>query len=117
MQSNPEDEDPPYNAVACDVSIQTARPKAIEVVMNLEVGETEGNRKWAPRTSGDGTITHFSAVSALMVALDMIHIHKHTKSWALEIVLITDGESSFLQDEYEDTMTRLDDMGVKLTVV
>lgn len=45
MQSNPEDEDPPYNAVACDVSIQTARPKAIEVVMNLEVGKTEGNRE------------------------------------------------------------------------
>ncbi len=33
------------------------------------------------------------AVSALMVGLDMIHIHKHTKSWALEIVLITDGGS------------------------
>lgn len=57
------------------------------------------------------------AISALMVALDMIHIHKHTKSWALEIVLITDGESAFLQDEYEDAMTRLDEMGVKLTLV
>jgi ATP-dependent DNA helicase 2 subunit 2 len=31
------------------------------------------------------------AVSAVMVALDMIHTHKHTKSWALEIILITDG--------------------------
>lgn len=51
-----------------------------------------------------------------MVALDMIHIHKHTKSWALEIVLVTDGESAFLQDEYEEAMTRLDEMGVKLTV-
>jgi len=26
-----------------------------------------------------------------MVALDMIHTHKHTKSWALEVVLVTDG--------------------------
>ncbi len=34
-----------------------------------------------------------AAVSGLMVALDMIHTHKHTKSWALEVILITDGES------------------------
>lgn len=47
----------------------------------------------------------------------MIHIHKHTKSWALEVVLVTDGESAFRQDEYEDAMKRFDDMGVKLTVV
>lgn len=33
-----------------------------------------------------------SAVSALMVALDMISQHKHTKSWSLEVILITDGE-------------------------
>jgi ATP-dependent DNA helicase 2 subunit 2 len=52
-----------------------------------------------------------------MVALDMIQTHQHTKSWALEVVLITDGESSFRQDEYEDAMTRLDELGVKLTVV
>jgi len=31
-------------------------------------------------------------VSAMMVALDMIHTHKHTKSWALKVVLITDGK-------------------------
>jgi len=52
-----------------------------------------------------------------MVALDMIQTHQHTKSWALEVVLITDGESGFRQDEYEDAMTRLDELGVKLTVV
>jgi ATP-dependent DNA helicase 2 subunit 2 len=52
-----------------------------------------------------------------MVALDMIQTHQHTKSWALEVVLVTDGESSFRQDEYEDAMTRLDESGVKLTVV
>jgi ATP-dependent DNA helicase 2 subunit 2 len=46
IQSNPEDEDPPYAAVACDVSIQTAKPKAVEVVMNLEVGQEMGNREW-----------------------------------------------------------------------
>lgn len=45
VQSNPEDEDPPYAAVACDVAIQTAKPKAVEVVMNLEVGQAEGNRE------------------------------------------------------------------------
>jgi hypothetical protein len=32
------------------------------------------------------------AISAVMVALDMIQTHKHTKSWSLEIVLITDGK-------------------------
>jgi hypothetical protein len=79
VDQNPEDEDPPYAAVACDVAIQTAKPKALEVVMNLDVGEVEGN-----------------PISGLMVALDMVQIHKHTKSWSLEIVLITDGQLSVL---------------------
>jgi ATP-dependent DNA helicase 2 subunit 2 len=46
VASNPEDEEPPYSAVACDVAIQTAKPKTVEVVMNLEVGEYEGNRAY-----------------------------------------------------------------------
>ncbi|OCF38430.1 hypothetical protein I317_07796 [Kwoniella heveanensis CBS 569] len=100
VAQNPEDDDPPYAAVACDVAIQTAKPKTVEVVMNLDVGEHEGN-----------------PISALMVALDMVHTHKHTKSWALEVVLITDGESAFRQDEYEDAMDRFDDLGVRLSVV
>lgn len=52
-----------------------------------------------------------------MVALDMIHVHKHTKSWALEVVLVTDGESSFRQEEYEAAMARFDDLGVRLSVL
>jgi ATP-dependent DNA helicase 2 subunit 2 len=52
-----------------------------------------------------------------MVALDMIEQHKHTKRWTIEIKLVTDGESSFVQEEYEDAMKRLDDLGVKLTVM
>jgi len=44
VQSNPEDEDPPYASVSCDVAIQTAKPKAVEVVMNLAVGTEQGNR-------------------------------------------------------------------------
>ncbi|KAK6902779.1 hypothetical protein I203_108038 [Kwoniella mangroviensis CBS 8507] len=100
VEQNPEDEDPPYANVSCDVAIQTAKPKTVEVVMNLDAGEYEGN-----------------PVSALMVALDMIHTHKHTKSWALEVVLITDGESSFRQDEYEEAMGRFDDLGARLSVV
>ncbi|KAL7422191.1 ATP-dependent DNA helicase yku80 [Cryptotrichosporon argae] len=100
IDANPEDDNPPYAAISCDVAIQTAKPKTVEVVMNLALGSTEGN-----------------PVSALMVALDMIHVHKHSKSWSLEIVLITDGESAFVQDEYEDAMNRLDDEGVKLTVL
>ncbi|EIW69540.1 hypothetical protein M231_07455 [Tremella mesenterica] len=97
---NPEDDDPMYAHVACDVAIQTARPKIVETVMNVEVGEHEGN-----------------PISALMVALDMIQVHKHTKSWALEVILITDGESNFDQGEYEDAMDRFDDMGVQLNVL
>ncbi|ORX39724.1 SPOC like C-terminal domain-containing protein [Kockovaella imperatae] len=97
---NPEDDDPPYEAVSCDVAIQTAKPKTVEELLNLELGKVEGN-----------------PVSALMVALDMVHTHKHTKSWALEVVLVTDGESAFAQDEYEELMDRFDDMGVKLTIV
>jgi ATP-dependent DNA helicase 2 subunit 2 len=70
-----------------------------------------------------------TAVSALMVALDMIFTHKHTKSWALEVMLITDGgfrstrlaltagESAFRQDEYEEALQRFDDYGVKLSVM
>lgn len=45
---NPDDEDPPYTHVACDVAIQTVRPKTVEVVMNLEVGKEEGNREPSP---------------------------------------------------------------------
>lgn len=52
-----------------------------------------------------------------MVAIDMIEQHKHTKRWAIEIRLVTDGESSFVQEEYEDAMGRLDQLGIKLTVV
>ncbi len=45
VASNPEDEDPPYAAIACDVAIQTAKPKTVEEVMNLHPGDYEGNRK------------------------------------------------------------------------
>lgn len=44
-------------------------------------------------------------------------MHKHSKNWTLEIVLITDGESSFDQGEYEEAMETLDRLGVKLTVL
>ncbi|CAK9782753.1 SPOC domain-like protein [Cutaneotrichosporon oleaginosum] len=94
------DEDPPYIAVSSDVAIQSAKPKILEALMNLEVGEEEGN-----------------PVSALMVALDMVEHHKHTKRWTIEIKLVTDGESSFVQEEYEEAMKRLDKLGVKLTVI
>jgi ATP-dependent DNA helicase 2 subunit 2 len=56
-------------------------------------------------------------VSALTIALDMIQTHKHSKNWTLEVVLITDGESPFEQDEYEDAMERLDNLAVKLDVL
>lgn len=61
--------------------------------------------------------TLISALSGLMVALDMIEQHKHTKAWSLEIVLVTDGESEFSQEEFEDAMERLDTLGVKLSVM
>lgn len=44
--ANPDDEDPMYAHIACDVAIQTAKPRALEEVMNLDVGEQEGNREW-----------------------------------------------------------------------
>ncbi|GMK57801.1 hypothetical protein CspeluHIS016_0406350 [Cutaneotrichosporon spelunceum] len=94
------DDDAPYTSISSDVAIQSAKPKMLEVLMNLEVGEDEGN-----------------PVGALMVALDMIEQHKHTKRWSIEIRLVTDGESGFVQEEYEDAMTRLDVLGVKLIVV
>ena len=46
MAKNPEDDEPMYAHVSCDVAAQTAKPKIVEVVMNLEVGEHEGNRKF-----------------------------------------------------------------------
>ena len=69
--------------------------------MNLRIGEVDGNRTSSKHTLNllnpdetiGGKLTEV-AVSALMVALDMIHVHKHTKSWALEVVLLTDGELS-----------------------
>ncbi|KAL1411229.1 ATP-dependent DNA helicase yku80 [Vanrija albida] len=100
VAENPDDADPPYTAVSAEVAIQTVRPKTLEVVLNLEPGEEEGN-----------------PISALVVALDMIQMHKHTKAWSLEIVLITDGESEFDQSEYEEAMDKLDDLGCRLTIV
>jgi ATP-dependent DNA helicase 2 subunit 2 len=44
VAANPEDEDPPYAAVSCDVAIQSAKPKTLEEVINLEEGDHEGNR-------------------------------------------------------------------------
>lgn len=41
----PEEEEYPYQHIACDVAIQTVRPKTLEVVMNLEQGRHEGNRE------------------------------------------------------------------------
>lgn len=43
-KENPDDEAPPYAFIACDVAIQTAKPKTLEEVMNLDVGTEEGNR-------------------------------------------------------------------------
>lgn len=57
------------------------------------------------------------ALSGLMVALDMIEQHKHTKAWSLEVVLVTDGESEFSQEEFEEAMERFDNLGVRLSVV
>lgn len=45
VKDNPDTEDPPYAAVSCDVAIQTAKPKTVEEVMNLQLGEEEGNRE------------------------------------------------------------------------
>lgn len=45
VKDNPDSEDPPYAAVSCDVAIQTAKPKTVEEVMNLRLGEQEGNRE------------------------------------------------------------------------
>lgn len=47
----------------------------------------------------------------------MIQMHKHTKAWSLEIVIITDGESEFDQSEYEEAMDKLDQLGCRLSVV
>lgn len=44
LAEHPDDDDPPYAAVSSDVAIQTAKPKTLEVLMNLDVGEHQGNR-------------------------------------------------------------------------
>lgn len=52
VEANPEDEDPPYAAVASNVAIQTAKPKIVEEVANLQVGQVEGNRVFGCRLKG-----------------------------------------------------------------
>jgi ATP-dependent DNA helicase 2 subunit 2 len=56
-------------------------------------------------------------VSALLVALDMIRQHKHGKSWTLEVILVTDGEGEFEQEEYDQAMDVLDNLGIRFQVV
>lgn len=89
-----------YRAVSSDVACQTAKAKALEVLMNLEVGEHAGN-----------------PVSALMVGLDMIQSWKVTKQWSVDLTLITDGETAFEQNEYEEAIDRLDQLQVILRVI
>lgn len=111
VAENPGDEDAPYAAVCSEVAVQSAKPKTLESVVNMQLGETDGNRMLIQGLS------LLVAISGLMVALDMIRTHKHSKSWTLEIVLVTDGESDFDQDEYEQVMELLDNLGIKLEVV
>lgn len=89
-----------YRAVSSDVACQTAKPKALEVLMNLEEGKHAGN-----------------PVSALMVGLDMIQSWKITKQWSVDLTLITDGETAFEQNEYEEAIDRLEQLQVILRVV
>ncbi|KIR74038.1 ATP-dependent DNA helicase 2 subunit 2 [Cryptococcus deuterogattii CA1014] len=81
-----------YRAVSSDVACQTAKPKALEVLMNLEEGKHAGN-----------------PVSALMVGLDMIQSWKITKQCT--------GETAFEQNEYEEAIDRLEQLQVILRVV
>lgn len=45
MTENQEDDNPPYTAISAEVAIQTAKPKALEVLVNTELGDSEGNRE------------------------------------------------------------------------
>jgi ATP-dependent DNA helicase 2 subunit 2 len=56
-------------------------------------------------------------VEALLVALDMIQNHKHSKMWTLDIVLLTDGETAFEQDSFDVAMDLIDKLGVRLTLL
>ena len=41
-----EDAEAPYAYISSDAAIQTAKPKILEQVINLQVGEEEGNREF-----------------------------------------------------------------------
>ncbi|WVQ78199.1 hypothetical protein IAT38_000282 [Cryptococcus sp. DSM 104549] len=93
-------EDEQFPHVSTEVALQSAKPKIVEVVLNLELGQQEGN-----------------PISALLVALNMIEARRPTPHWSTEVVLITDGESSFSQDYYEEAIERLVAMGTRLSFV
>lgn len=42
---DPDGDSDSHSYVSCDVAIQTAKPRTLEEVVNLEVGEHEGNRE------------------------------------------------------------------------
>ncbi|WVQ71493.1 hypothetical protein IAR50_001031 [Cryptococcus sp. DSM 104548] len=90
-----------FEGIACEVACQTAKPKCLEVLMNLDMGDHEGN-----------------PLAAVCVVMDMVRSsEKLTASWLHEITIITDGESSFDQDLYDSAVENAKLLDIKLTII
>ncbi|TYJ53339.1 hypothetical protein B9479_006054 [Cryptococcus floricola] len=90
-----------FEGVACEVACQTAKPKCLEVLMNLDVGDHEGN-----------------PLAAVHVAMDMVRSsEKLTAAWQHEITICPAGESSFDHDLYDSAVENAKLLDIKLTIV
>ncbi|ODO11439.1 hypothetical protein I350_00219 [Cryptococcus amylolentus CBS 6273] len=88
-----------FEGAACEVACQTAKPKCLEVLMNLDVGDHEGN-----------------PLAAVHVAMDMVRSsEKLTAAWQHEITIVTDG--NFDHDLYDSAVENAKLLDIKLTIV
>lgn len=57
------------------------------------------------------------AVSAIVVAIDLIGTFTKKLKWIRNIVLVTDGQGDMDADDIEDIAKKINDSGIKLTVL
>jgi len=63
-------------------------------------------------------IHSFTAIDALIVAIETQHIYLYSKkTWTRKIIILTDGESPIELDEWENTTQAVNDRNIILTIM
>lgn len=85
---------------------QQARPLMLGSLKNIQIEE--------------GKNTNGNPIAALVIAIEMLKNHttsNRSKSWAKEIVLLTQAEAKLKQGGWQDVLQMLVDEGIRLKVM